>query len=268
MTTIDGNELTIRIGPDEGNATLPALIRVLADTLAILRELDVRLSSGGKKTLRWEVVAASMNSPLTLTIEGKPLATKREQHNTNVADKYIVGFKQIKSGVKPPAYFSPQVIQKAKELAKAETGGAGNIVYSGAGSETVEVTPDFADKAQSILDRTHEFTHTTLEGRLETLDLHEKCAFGIYNTLTKDFITCNFDESMLPDVIAAVRRKVAVTGRAKLNRRTGKPVSIRVDAMRVFRSKDQLPKFNPGEYINITGDMDPTEYIRRARDAE
>jgi hypothetical protein len=266
MTTVEGNVVTIRIGGKGENVTLPSLIDVLSDTLEILREIDARLSADGNNTLRWEILKATTNSPLTMTIAGLPV--REDLFNPDVGAKYTSAFAQLQAGVEPPAYFSPKAIQKAKELVASTANGVGTITYSTQGQEAVEVSEEIGKNAEAILKRTFYRTHSTLTGRLETLDVHEKYSFIIYDTLTGDGVRCIFDAEMYPLVEKAIRKRVAVSGSTKYNRRTGRAVSIRVESVRILRSAGELPQFRKGEYINITGDVDPAKYIRSVRDAE
>lgn len=266
MTTVEGNVVTIRIGGKGENVSLSCLINILTDTLDILREIDARLSADGKNTLRWEIIKATTNSPLTMTIAGLP---ESEDHfNPGVGTKYTNAVAQLKSGVEPPPYFSAKAIQKAKEMAATTANGVACIAISSHGQDAIEVTEEVAKNAEAILKRTFYQTYATLTGRLETLDVHGKFSFIIYDTLTDHAVRCIFDPEMYPQVELAMRRRVAVSGDTRYNRRTGRPVSIKADSVRVLRSSDELPQFRKGEYINITGDVDSAKHIRSLRDAE
>ena len=171
-------------------------------------------------------------------------------------------------GAETPPFFSVKAMQKARKLVTELEDGADSIAFSGPDGETVEPTKLLAANVKSILKRTFYVTQTALEGRLETVDVHGKFSFAIYDTLNNHRTKCLFSEGMFDQVASSLRRRVAVAGEAKFNRRTGRSVSIRAESLRRLGETSDLPKFKHGDYIDITGGIDSAEYIRRIRDAE
>lgn len=266
VRTIEGNTLTIRIGAEHGNVTVSSLLHVLKDTLVILRDIDSRISQSGHATLRWEVINASLNSPLTLTITGTPVAD--EAYNPNVASTYVDGVRRLERGAETPPHFSVKSIQMAKRLIGNGQNGSAPLVIATPGRDPVEPTPQLAKNVEVILKRTFYTAETTLEGRLEALDLHGKLTFAIYDTLTGHETKCYFDKGMLEQIISALLHRVAVAGVARYNRRTGLPVSIRATSLRKLRSSEGPPQLKGADKIDITGGIDSAKYIRSIRDAE
>lgn len=119
-----------------------------------------------------------------------------------------------------------------------------------------------------ILNRRGYYEISTLEGRLETIDVHgKKKVFGIYDVITNHKILCHFDKSILPAVVAALSQRVSVEGMVKFDR-SGTPLSINVDNFEVMPGMDELPQFDEGQGINITSGISSEDYVRGLRDAE
>jgi hypothetical protein len=59
--------LTITLGERSGRVTADTLIEALENTLTILRSLDQETSATARP-LEWQIIRASMASPLTITL--------------------------------------------------------------------------------------------------------------------------------------------------------------------------------------------------------
>ncbi len=117
--------------------------------------------------------------------------------------------------------------------------------------------------------RPHVEDGATLIGKLETVTVHGgKPAFFIYDPLTGEKIICHIPEDRMAeakDALDTHPHRVSVTGKVKYNR-AGKPISIEVADFTPLRDRHELPQMKDLEGIDLTGGVDPTEYIRRLRD--
>jgi len=109
----------------------------------------------------------------------------------------------------------------------------------------------------------------TISGTLETVTVHgKKPKFVIYDPLTNSRIDCFISqEELLEEAKAALKpvpSHVSVTGTATYSKQ-GYPTSIVVETLKKLRSRNELPSFKDLEGINFSGDLDPTEYVRRLR---
>ena len=267
MTTVDGNDITIRLVPKGKYVTLSALTRALKETLDILSEID-KESSGGEETIRWEVVEASTKSPLLLRIEGHP---RQKKFTRDVASKYMKSLEKVNRGKEPPAYFPAQAIYKMKALAgltKNEPEGVEQITFSTTDRQPIELTEKSLEEVETVLKCTFYRTHTTLMGRVQKIDLHGRQSFVIYDTLTDHPVTCFFKDELYRKVIKALKERVSVTGSVKYNRNSETASSMRVESIEIMQRGKNPPRFKDGEAIDITGGIDSVEYIRRMRDEE
>jgi hypothetical protein len=263
MKGIPGNTLTIEVTGRDGNVPVSSLVRILRDTLAILKDIDAEMAARRQGTLRWEVVEASLNSPLTMTIVGEPL--RSDEFSGGVASACLDNLDRLERGVEPHPYFPETAMEMAKHLASVRNDGVSSVVFSSPDRAPFEPTQHLSANVEAILRRRYLFETTTLEGTLEAISVHGKYTFEIYDVLTGFGVKCEFDEGLFDAAVSALRHRVAVTGVAKFNR-TGRPMSMKVESMVRLRKPEELPKFREG--IDITGGIDSAEYVRRMRDAE
>lgn len=108
-------------------------------------------------------------------------------------------------------------------------------------------------------------SHTTFEGVIESVTVHEVRRFNIYDNLRGRRIECYFSSDLLQQVREQFGRRVQVYGVGRFDR-AGEPVSMRVEELIARRPKEELPQFSDLEGINFTNGVNPTEYVRGLRD--
>lgn len=259
-----------------------SFLELVSGTLSVLQDLDVAISQTENATLDWEIVGASLNSPLLLTIEAK------SEVNMDVAPEviraYLDGIEQIEKGHEnPPPYFTESLLRKTREIVAVLNDGIKKVVFSTPSRAPVVPSRTLLENVTIILDaqgseddtetvielHVHSYSRkeekATITGTLETITVHgTKPKFVIYDPLTGNKIDCFFPEELLDEVKQALPSRVRVSGTAKYNKQ-GYPISIIVETFKPLRSREQLPSFKDLEGINFSGSLDPTEYIRRLR---
>ena len=80
-----------------------------------------------------------------------------------------------------------------------------------------------------------------LEGRLETITIHGRNAFTIYDPLRRGGTRCICDLETLNDIGGLLGRRVLVYGDIGYNK-GGEPITIRVEQFRLLRDRDDLPQ--------------------------
>ena len=295
---MNGEVLTIELTGKTDAIPLESFLEVISNTLGILQEIDANMSEATSATLDWRIVGASLNSPLLLTIAG--LALLGVGDSGQVINAYLHGLDRIESGVvEVPPYFTENAVRKTQKLVGVLNGELRKVRFSGSdGIKATSVVPsvksldavsvilehhaqeslgDAVTTAPVIQLRAYASNYVeekaTLIGTLEMLSVHgKKPKFVIYDPLTQEDIDCFFAEERYEEVKAALPKntstpyRVEVTGKAKFNKK-GHPVSIIVEQFRRLRDKSELPGFKDLEGINFTSGLDPTEYVRRLRNA-
>ena len=80
-----------------------------------------------------------------------------------------------------------------------------------------------------------------LEGRLETITIHGRNAFTIYDPLRRGGTRCICDLETLNDIRGLLGRRVLVYGDIGYNK-GGEPITIRVEQFRLLRDREDLPQ--------------------------
>ena len=110
------------------------------------------------------------------------------------------------------------------------------------------------------VERTHSrryyFEFTSLDGRLDMIDVHGPARFTIFDALTRQSILCHVGEEMLGQALGSIRKRVNVEGKAKVSR-SGKPISMEVHSMRTLKGPEDLAEFPADKTINVTGSASP-----------
>lgn len=259
-----------------------SFLELVSSTLAVLQDLDVAISQTENATLDWEIIGASLNSPLLLTIGAK------SEVGADVAPEviraYLDGIEQIEKGYEnPPPYFTETALRKTREIVAVINDGIKKVAFSTLSREpivpsrkalenlTVILEAQAAEDEIETVAELHLHTYSrkeekaTITGTLETVTVHgNKPKFVIYDSLTDNKIDCFFPEELLDEVKQALPSRVRVSGTAKHNKQ-GHPISVIVETFKALRKRNELPSFKDLEGINFSGSLDPTEYIRRLR---
>jgi hypothetical protein len=259
------DSLTVEVFGKRGGIPLSLFIVRVRGLLRGLVELDAHLSEDRRGTRRWMIVEASYNSPLRLRVESKPIRGRTPK--AQVAKLYVEGVKMIEEGAGAPPYFTPKILKITKRVLRTKSRTGGGIAISDSDGHVVRSTYHVVRVIDEILRQKPYREHTTLEGKLDAINIHDRMEFNIYDILTDGATKCYFDPDLFSKAYGALGRRVAVTGEATYNRED-EPISMKVDDIQVVGDRDDLPFFREGEEIDITGGVDSVEYIRRARDAE
>jgi len=256
--------LTIKLTTSTIHPPLEAFVEALRYSHEILRDLDASVSGKPQGSLQWRIADLRIDSAVA-TLEAEPLAEEADV-GPSVVEAYANGLEQIEQTPTIPRYFTEDTLEKTKRLVGVLSGEVTKITVTVPGMSPVSVTQRVAANVDEMIGPQHE-AMGSLEGTLETLSVHGRPYFTIYEVLTRRGIRCSFPDEMIDEAHRAFRNRVAVVGRIKYTK-TGQPVSIAVEHLRVLRRSQQLPQAKDIEGINLTEQVDPTEYIRRLRDAQ
>jgi len=251
-------ELTIRMKCRREHFTVGELIRALERTLEMLRGIEQKMP-GRQRLNEWEVSDLNANGELRLTVKGDTAES--------LVQTYMKGMRSLEDSATIPTNFDETDLSNAKRLVSLLDDDVESITFSTPGEDSVSPTQHVAANVDAIMKRRYLYSGGTIEGRLETFNVHGTNTFTIYDVLTDEKTVCEFPESLYSEAYGAVSSRVAVTGRIKYNR-DGRPVSMTVESIRKLREAKDLPQIRSGEQIDITGGIDSVEYIRKMRDAE
>ncbi len=266
-----GRELVITVQGKDTRVTVRSLIEMLERALGVLREIDAQMADNQRAGVQWEVVKVSMNSPLTMTL-GPRIAPNRRDNSSEVVKTFMDGMRSLETQAVVPPHWNADALQGMRDLVDLRNNGIASIKFASNNEEAVEPTLHSAANIEEIQKRqtSHYWEETSIEGRLEVISAHNGTKISIWDVLTNTKVECLVTDAQLELAMGAFRKRVAVTGRAKITRK-GKPVSIEVTSIRVLKEKDELPQakdFAGAGRVDITGGVDSAEYIRSLRDAQ
>jgi hypothetical protein len=256
--------LTIRIGGAGEHIGVALLIQTLKSTVEILRSLESELAVSDAP-IRWEVVKASMSSPLTLTLAPEPGQRKQTLLGNRIVKTYLRGIRLVEQGPTQPPDFGDNALECTKKLVSTAFQEGASVTFSTPGEPPVTPTEQATAHIEQIVAKARTYHDvTTIEGRLEVIWTHTADSFFIWEVLTNQRVKCYVTPDQLESATKLLRKRVAVTGVVRY--RNDKPVSMEVGEIRVLR-KDADPE-RPGTFsaIDITGGTSPEEYVRSMRD--
>lgn len=161
-----------------------------------------------------------------------------------------------------------ETLDDLSELAQRVTKGkVGGIRIAGNGREGATFNADFLKRLEAEL--APELTcFSTVEGWLERLNLHNNAnQFVIYPPSIRKGIRCYVSQELVKDAIAAVDKKVAVSGQVSYRPRAEVPYEVNVERIEVF-NQDEVPRFEKlrGLVPEITDGLTTEEYLERIHD--
>jgi len=261
------DRLTIRVSGTDDLIPVASFLSVVSNTLEILRDIDAVVSHHREGTLDWRIADVSLSSPLQLTIVAEGEA--ETDSGREVLTVFTDSLRRIQEGTdRAPAYWTVEALERARNLTPITDNGIAEISFVTPWAAPVTPSADLRARVDRLLPREHEELGTVV-GTLETLSKHEGATFRIWDVLTKAGVLCVIPPEMLPQAHEAFGKRVAVRGRIRY-RADGKPKRITVYSaqdLRPLREQSELPQARDLEAINITDGVDPSEYVRRLRDA-
>jgi hypothetical protein len=258
--------ITIDIAAKNDFVEARDLESVLKETLDSLNGLVRNASPSHKARSKWKVTAASLKSPIQLTLTEETRNDSSDFGSTAVR-ALITGLAVLNSAdhpTEPPPLFDSHTLRAVQRLVSVLSRDVGAIKLS---SDGLEVSPSHRVSINvEELIGTKFKAFGALEGRLEALSSKGKLHFIVFDPVTRDRISCIFSPDLLEEAKAAFpQRRVAVYGEIRYDKK-GKPLSIEVKRIRILKAQGELPQPTDIAGTDISGGTESSEYIRRLRD--
>ncbi len=259
---------TIRLQIDGPPGTIPveAFLAAARYELAILRDLDAAISGLPKGSLQWVVKDLRIGSTI-LDVSSKSTLPD-EDFGDEVSRSIVNSINSIERDNRTPAYLSRLGMLNAKRLIDIpkhfRLNGQLSLLNVDENTSAI-VSQQSTKNIEGLLSVTQK-SIGSIEGRLDTVSVHTKPKFILYENRTRRAITCNFDYDKWIDAVKAnLRVKVLVSGELLSNTR-GETLRIQVSNIaplstrKIVRVEDLL-----GSDPNFTGFISTDEHIRRLR---
>jgi hypothetical protein len=238
----DRTNLTVEIDADD--LTLGRFQQITQSLSGLVREVGEGVAGQHRDPVRWVVSDLRRGSAV---LELTPQRSREDvppDLPDRIADLVASGMALIEKHAERPPFFSDKALERARDLA-SPVGDEVRAVRirrerTGKPAERVTVTKRLAANVEEIIGGQVE-SFGTIEGRLEGIIVHGRRVFYIWDALTSRRVECSFGNRIpLGDVLAAFEKRVAVRGIIR-RRKTGEPVSVEANELRVFPVEDELP---------------------------
>jgi len=240
----------------------------LRDTLDLLQEVDRNVSGVPDGAVDWEVVEASVKSPLFIGLAAKLNVVG--DYSDRVVEATIDGIDSLERHARVPANFSPKALEAAKRITDHYENGVLKITLTSR-SKTITPTRRVSENVERIINPPtapdvppKAYTeHGTVEGKIENL-IGTEHYFSLYDAVSGKRLKCTFAETMREDVRAGWQKRVVVEGIIYYGG-DGKAERVAATSLTIKPDRGLLPQFK-GKYINITGGVESSAYVRGLRD--
>lgn len=250
--------------------------QILNECLGLLESISAKAKPEKLPPVKWLVVKASMQSPLSLEVEPSAL------RGNALSGFAIKGIGKLNESPVVPKHYSEVSLRHAQRISEMMTNGIKAVSFSSPSYGTAEVTRDLADNVFEIDPDTlsqdnvvedaiykvgkHQ-AWTTLVGRLEDLLTHKRNHFRLFEAIAPNRpIKCFFDESKLDRIKDALPKRVAVYGLVSYSDE-GAPDSIEVETLKVLEAKSGTRKIEDFP-VDLCPGESSLSFVRRLRDAE
>lgn len=146
-----GKRITFSIsgrGPETDAPTVADLVDQLRDYFDLLGIIEETLADDSQSAIQWRVIQASMNSPLSFTIEAfaRQYAVNVDRRADVVVKHTLAGLHQLQVTAERPPRFPERALQKAERIFERVTNGLDQTLISAdqLGFPAVDLTPSTA----------------------------------------------------------------------------------------------------------------------------
>lgn len=223
---------------DSDEITLSRFLRAAQTFLSFI--VEVATDVVGRDGVHWVIEDVSKNSPLHLEV--RPVGARegvKARQLMELTSAISRGIATVQARPERPRHFSDRALENVKELAELGMGEGVRRVRIG-GRRPTRVTAQLIANVDAILGETIT-SIGTIEGRLESINVHGTRVFVVYDSLTGERIPCYFGHRIdVAEVGQAVERRVAVQGEIKY-RDNGEIVRVVAHDLSVFPREEELP---------------------------
>lgn len=212
------------------------LKKAVSAFVELLKSVSDAASVGGKK-IQWNM---SVRKGSCL-IAAKPIAdTETARAARNVIQAIPDGLRLLEKGISVmPDYFDERSLRAAKELAALPGPKGLRYIRVKRANENTNIGQKSVASIDRILGGQHQALGS-IEGKLQTITERGQLQFVVYDSLYDKGVNCFMSDPIAQDAIGAFRKRVAVSGIIQYDKH-GRPVSIKVDGIRIFKDDSELP---------------------------
>ena len=265
----DIGRLTLTIEPESTGTSavrLETFIAGLENVRRALTRYDRNATEQSKPSTAYDVVALSLNSPATVTLE--PRVTNQSfDARERVIRGFLEGAHMIEEGGGVPPTFDRGVLEILKETAEQARTQAIHMRLQG-GPYSVAFDVQMERRVERFLAE-EEGVYGSVEGVLERVNFHAGAnACTVFPLYGSDRVNCTFPNEMRDAVNDAVLKHVRVTGMVWSDARSPFPHRVDIDRIEQLTEVGGRPSLSSlrGLMPDLLGGLTAEEYIIASRD--
>ncbi|MHB1955838.1 MAG: hypothetical protein ACYCOU_19070 [Sulfobacillus sp.] len=229
-------DVTLEI--DEDDITLSEFGSALDHFTGLVKEVSKRVSPNQKHQWLVKVYPGSAG----IGLSGKVGTISKTDVNV-IVGSILDGISALEKGERHPS-FSDKAIEHALGLHRSfsKRQGQARIRVWDHNKTSRTVTSAVSTGAAQILDPVYE-DDGSIEGTLEVVSGHGTLRVVVYDAVDARPVKCELNEKDIQTAIEAFMRRVEVYGKVRY-RRDGNPVSVKVNKIIPFPSRDEIPSLD------------------------
>jgi len=248
---------------DGGHVRFETFLYELRSLQSALTKLDAAAAEGQRNS-HFAVVGLSHSSPARVELEART-----ERGRPDVRPFIFNRFQQVYESIERneiPADIDYGLLDDLRKLATpiGATLMAVAIQFNGS---TFGLNEKIAKRIELHLSDYDECPGS-VEGMLEKINVHDDAnVFTVYPDVGPSSVTCHFPNELLDKAIAAVKKKVAVSGVMRYRKTAPFPHHVDVAGIDIFQDAEQLATFQDlfGIAPNATGELSSEEFVKELR---
>ena len=217
------------------------LTEALGDFTAVLGEVERDVT--GRRDIEWKLTALERASATVGVTPVQPQGVLLDQR-AEVIRAVVAGLGTLTERPDRPPHFSDHALVCTRRLAGRRNGRVSDVVLVGAIEShpalRVSLTPRLVAHIDELVG-VSAYAISALEGRLETITIHDQHGFTIYDRYRTRGTRCICDAETFDAIRSLLGTRVLVYGQIGYNK-SGEPATIRVERFEALRTRDALPQ--------------------------
>lgn len=263
---VDDDRITLIIEglpEDGGHVRLSAFMTQLQKLSATLTKLDKEAHD--KATTYYTITALSYASPVRVELKPQSIANA-----TYAGSGLVDNLHRVTSAIERGEDLSGLDADLLEDI-RGLTRPVGRAVKSAAlvfRGQSFNLTQEVLGDVEKALAVDDECTGS-IEGMLEQINLHGGAnVFHIYPDVGPRKVTCHFPVKLLDDAVAAVGRRVEISGMLRYRAGASFPHQVAVTEIEAHPFDHDLPDWDDirGLAPDATGDLSSEDFVRELRD--
>lgn len=248
---------------DAGDVRLEVFVKELQKLQSALARVDAKVADG-ERCSYFAIVGLSHSSPATVELEARVLPN-RQDHRDSAITLLTDAIAAVERG-EFSAETDYDLLADIRELA-SPAGTGFRSAYLVVDNAQHFLTANIATQITTFL-ADQEECFTTVEGMLERVNVHDDAnEFTIFPGIGAKRIKCRFPPEKVDKGLAAIRRRVAVSGLAKYRKFASFPHEIFAEDLQIYELEANLPTFDDlrGMAPDATGTMSSEDFVAEIR---